>query len=174
LALPKDGSRWRDAIVRALLAEGRIEDVNGTLRPAGRRAPLADADARLLARVEALLVDGAQPPSIGDIAKALKLPLQKLRPLFERVAPERRLVVVSETRVFTRGQVGRYVATARALAARAPTGFSVRDFRDESGIGRNLVVEILEFFDARGFTRRYGDLRRIVGDDPLQPPRSSR
>ena len=35
--------------------------------------------------------------------------------------------------------------------------------RDASGVGRNVVIEVLEYFDAQGYTRREGDLRRVVG-----------
>ena len=37
--------------------------------------------------------------------------------------------------------------------------FTVRDFRDKSGIGRNAVVEILEYFDRERFTLRQGNHR---------------
>ena len=40
-------------------------------------------------------------------------------------------------------------------------GFSVIQFRDASGIGRNLCIEILEYFDRVGFTRREGNSRFI-------------
>ena len=44
------------------------------------------------------------------------------------------------------------------INARAP--FTVRQFRDASGVGRNVVIEVLEYFDSRGFTQRIGDTRR--------------
>ena len=40
--------------------------------------------------------------------------------------------------------------------------FSVKEFRDRSGIGRNLAIEILEFFDKSGFTWRGGDTRKVL------------
>jgi len=40
----------------------------------------------------------------------------------------------------------------------------LRQFRDASGVGRNVVIEVLEHFDAKGFTRRAGDTRRVVGE----------
>ena len=40
-------------------------------------------------------------------------------------------------------------------------GFSVIQFRDASGIGRNLCIEILEYFDKVGFTRRDGNSRYL-------------
>ena len=44
--------------------------------------------------------------------------------------------------------------TAHALVAKA--------YRDRSGIGRNLTIQVLESFDQTGFTRRMGDARRVV------------
>ena len=38
-------------------------------------------------------------------------------------------------------------------------GFTVIQFRDQSGIGRNLCIEILEYFDRVGFTKRDGNAR---------------
>ena len=40
-------------------------------------------------------------------------------------------------------------------------GFSVLQFRDASEIGRNLCIEILEYFDRVGFTRRDENTRHI-------------
>ena len=40
--------------------------------------------------------------------------------------------------------------------------FDVKQFRDQSGIGRNLAIEILEFFDKSGLTWRKGDTRKVV------------
>ena len=31
-------------------------------------------------------------------------------------------------------------------------------------MGRNVVIELLEYFDGRGFTKRVGDTRRVVGE----------
>ncbi|MGD8809772.1 MAG: SelB C-terminal domain-containing protein, partial [Gammaproteobacteria bacterium] len=36
-----------------------------------------------------------------------------------------------------------------------------RAFRDATGIGRNVAIQVLEFFDKLGLTRRDGDVRRI-------------
>ena len=42
--------------------------------------------------------------------------------------------------------------------------FTELAFRDRSGIGRNLTVEVLEFFDNSGVTTRLGDARRIASN----------
>jgi hypothetical protein len=40
-------------------------------------------------------------------------------------------------------------------------GFSVIDFRDKTGIGRNLCIEVLEHFDGCGYTLRKENVRVI-------------
>jgi len=42
-----------------------------------------------------------------------------------------------------------------------PEGFTVQTFRDASGIGRNLAIEMLEYFDRKGLTRRDGNVRFV-------------
>jgi selenocysteine-specific elongation factor len=37
-------------------------------------------------------------------------------------------------------------------------------FRDRSGIGRNLAIEVLEFFDRTRRTRRVGDAHVLIRD----------
>ena len=48
------------------------------------------------------------------------------------------------------------------------TGFSVADFRDVTKIGRNVAIEILEYFDNKGFTRRDGNSRKVFGKNPFE------
>ena len=52
-------------------------------------------------------------------------------------------------------------AIARDLSA-AGTPFSAADFRDQLDNGRKVAIQILEFFDRHGLTRRNGDLRAVV------------
>ena len=42
--------------------------------------------------------------------------------------------------------------------------FSAAQFRDRLGNGRQLAIQILEYFDRRGLTLRRGDLRRVAKD----------
>ena len=39
--------------------------------------------------------------------------------------------------------------------------FSVAQFRDFTGISRNIAIEILEYLDRKGFTRRQENTRTI-------------
>jgi len=46
--------------------------------------------------------------------------------------------------------------------------FGAGEFNRRSGIGRNLSIDVLEFFDKIGATRREGDLRHVLkGEDEV-------
>jgi selenocysteine-specific elongation factor len=44
--------------------------------------------------------------------------------------------------------------------------FTVREFRDHTGIGRNVAIDVLEYFDGKGFTRRQENQRIVLGTYP--------
>jgi selenocysteine-specific elongation factor len=58
--------------------------------------------------------------------------------------------------------------TAAALLARSPEGFTVAELRDELGITRKHALPLVNELDARGVTRRRGDLR--IGGPRLPAP----
>jgi len=72
-------------------------------------------------------------------------------------------LLVDEGVVEKKRGLGMYVmmgATEKlAQECTSDEGFSVIQFRDASEIGRNLCIEILEYFDKIGFTRRDGNSR---------------
>jgi hypothetical protein len=47
------------------------------------------------------------------------------------------------------------------MAASNGAGFSVIEFRDKTGMGRNLCIEVLEHFDGCGYTLRKENVRVI-------------
>ena len=42
------------------------------------------------------------------------------------------------------------------------TALTATAYRERSGIGRNMTIEVLEYFDRAGLTRRKGASRRIL------------
>ena len=151
-------------LVRELLADGSLNEQTGYLYRAGHAAELPAGLAKLLERVRADL-DSDAPLSVGDLMKKHGMPMKQLSRDLAALAGHKAIVRVSEKRYFLRERLARLVALANELSS--DDGFTVRQFRDASGIGRNLVIEVLEHFDARGYTRRTGDSRRVVGQYPL-------
>ena len=153
---------WLEAALAALLAAGRIRETGGHFHEIDHRPALPPDDAALLRRIDAL-IDRDQPPSVGDIAKSLAIPLRTIDTFLTKAANLGYLVRVGTNHVLKPSRIEALADTIRRVAANNPAGFDARAFRDAAGIGRNLAIDVLEHFDRRGFTRRFGDVRRIVG-----------
>ena len=73
------------------------------------------------------------------------------------------LIKVAPNRFYHPTALRRLAETAQRLAATSGDGrFDARAFRDASGIGRNLTIQVLEYFDGAGITRRIGDTRIVA------------
>jgi selenocysteine-specific elongation factor len=68
---------------------------------------------------------------------------------------------VSKNRFFLPAALGRLQQMAMEEAHARGT-IAAAAFRDRSGIGRNLTIEVLEYFDRIKFTRRIGDAHVLV------------
>ena len=87
---------------------------------------------------------------------------RQLEGFLNRAAQSGWLIKVAGNRYFTPEVVLTLANIAETLAAEADNGeFDPRSYRDRSGIGRNLSIEVLEYFDKAGLTRRTGRGRRI-------------
>jgi selenocysteine-specific elongation factor len=115
-------------------------------------AGLEDAD-RL---VEAVRVAEPSPPSVKELV-ASGFDLELIR----AVCAEGRLVRVSPDIVLTPGFVAQAEAVVRSTA-RSP-GLTVSAFKEALGTSRKYALPILEYFDAKGVTRRQGDFRVARG-----------
>jgi selenocysteine-specific elongation factor len=99
---------------------------------------------------------------VRELAADLDLELRQLEGFLNRAAQLGWLIRVAGNRYFTPDTVLALANIAEALAAEADAGeFDPRSYRDRSGIGRNLTIEVLEFFDKAGLTRRTEQGRRI-------------
>jgi selenocysteine-specific elongation factor len=154
----------RRAALRQRIDEGLVVRDGFVLRLATHVARLApEDDARLRELKSVLRPYGLRPPAIGEIAPLLGLDLPTTAAFVQRAAQLGHLVQVAKNRVFLPATVEALVQAARDTAAAAPDGrFGAASFRDRSGIGRNLSIQVLEFFDRSGITHYAGGLRTMA------------
>lgn len=69
-------------------------------------------------------------------------------------------------RYYHREQITEFAQVIRTYNQSHDEGIGAAQFRDQYAMGRKLAVQILEFFDRTGFTRRRGD-RHILRDEGL-------
>jgi selenocysteine-specific elongation factor len=136
-------------------AEGRLQRTAWALHLPDHRPQQQAGDADLLARVAAKLVPGGlRPPIVGELATALGMELGELKAFLQRMQRAGELVAVASNRYYLPSQVEGLVAVARQLVADSPSGgFNAAQYRDASGIGRNLTIQVLEYLDRAGVTR---------------------
>ena len=158
---------WLDDLLAALVSAGRITETGGQYHARDHLPALQPDDAALLRRIVALIATGEQPPSIGDIAKSLGIALRTIDAFIMKMTKLGHLIRVGEHRVLLPRQIDAFSVTAQQLDKATPAGFSAREFRDAARIGRNLTIDVLEYFDRCGFTRRTGETRRVIGETSL-------
>jgi selenocysteine-specific elongation factor len=140
-----------DAMIDHQTSSGSIARDGTAIHLPTHRASTAgreDAD-RLVAAVAAAEL---APPTIRELIASGFGP-----ELIKAVCAEGRLVRISQDIVITPGLLARAEALVRERAT-AP-GITVSSFREALGTSRKYALPILEHFDAKGLTRRQGDVR---------------
>lgn len=147
-----------DAAIARLIGAGAAVRRATLLALPGHKAAFAGADAALWKRIEPMLAAGGRvPPRVHEIAQAVSLPGGRVGAFLRRAVRLGYLHPVAENRFFPGPALADLAAVAADLGS-----FDARSFKDAAGIGRNLAIEILEYFDKVGVTRREGDIRHAV------------
>jgi len=130
----------------------------------GHRPRLTQADERLWERVRPLLaVEDLRPPRLRELASALSREPEAVEHFLARAERLGRVARVAANRFFLPETLARLAEIAQQLAESSPEGtFTAAAFKDRSGVGRNLTIQILEYLDKMGATRREGDARIVL------------
>ena len=101
-----------------------------------------------------------QPPRVRPLAVALRFEEEAMRKLLSKSARLGHTYRVAHDHYFLSASVSALASHVNAIAE-VNGDATVAPFRDRIGTGRKLAVEILEFFDRMGFTRRIHDRHLI-------------
>jgi len=161
---------WQ-GVLDALASQGKVARSGPWWHLPGHAARLAPEEealaARLLARLEA---GGFDPPWVRDLARAEGLPEEVVRTLLRKLARRGEAAQVVKDLFYAPRRVRELAAIAAELAA-AEGGVQAARFRDATGLGRKRAVQILEFFDRIGYTRRVQrrgqDAHLLRGESPV-------
>lgn len=130
---------------------------------------LPGADKQFLIEVNKDITDdNLKPPSLSALAERLKLDPEDLTNRLGRLEEAGFVIRIAKNRIYHPAAFNKLLELASSLADEAQSndisGFDAKTFRDRSGIGRNLTIDVLEYMDQKGFTRRLGD-RRIMREN---------
>lgn len=165
--------------LRLLSEQRRIEIHSALLRKPGHDTTANSADAKMWQSVRPVLEQaGFNPLPLKELAPALRIKDAILKDFLYRQMKAGQLYRVGAERFYLKPVMAVLAAIAKATAEKQPGGqFTAAQYRDATGIGRTLAIEILDALDGLQITQRIGDARKmrkdfvpILGDAVAPPP----
>ncbi|SEE62086.1 selenocysteine-specific translation elongation factor [Pseudomonas migulae] len=151
------------SLLDELLASGVITASGPWLHLPGHQVRLSEEDEALWQHLQPLFEQaGFDPPWVRDLGGnevAVRLLLRKMARLGQVHQVVRDLF-------YTDAMLRRLATMLLQLAAQNEV-IQVTAFRDAVGLGRKRSIQILEYFDRIGLTRRFGDKRHVRLDSAL-------
>ena len=155
------------ALLEQALAEGKVEASGPWLHLPGHRVRLTDEEEALKARLWPLLAASCfNPPWVRDIARELDVEEEQVRQLLRKLARLGALQQVVKD-LFYPEQTIRLLASQVLEMERQSGVIRAAAFRDQIQLGRKRSIQLLEHFDRIGFTRRFGNERKVRRDSAL-------
>ncbi len=157
IALPEipDGL-WR-ALIATLVYERLMIRSGPWLHLPEHSVALSDADQALAQRLQPLIVAGKfDPPWVRDLAAASQEPEERIREVLRKSVTQGTVYQVVHDLFYHRECIGELAAIIAHLA-RERGRVDAAQYRDALGLGRKRTIQILEFFDRVGYTRRIKD-----------------
>jgi selenocysteine-specific elongation factor len=161
-ATPAVEKRLFDVAITELLKTGEVLSKNGLLSARGfqaRRSGQDDSDWQVIAAY--LGKHGRQIPTLAQLEQECGLDRTALHDSLGRARRDRRAVKINAKRFAETSLINEFAQAALTLTRDGST-LTVAGCRDHIGCGRNVLIEILEYFDSAGFTRRVGSARIIL------------
>ena len=161
-ALPAGDRCLFEPAVAELTNSGEVLLKNGLLIARGFQASSSDQDdCDWLAISACLQKHGRQIPNLAQLEQESGLERPALHRSLSRAQRDRRLVKINPKRFAETSLLYEFAQVILTLA-RGGSTLTVAELRDHFGCGRNVLIEVLEYFDAIGFTRRVGNARVIL------------
>lgn len=157
--LPK-GFQLLKPLLLSMIEEGQIAIDGAQIRRPQHEVQLSSMASAYLQRAKPFLEKHPlQPPVLHELAAHLSAPVNDLEKALKECAASGLLIRPTENRFLLPTAMDEFKRLVDDLDR--PEGFTVQSFRDAAGIGRNLAIEILEYFDGKGLTRREGNVRFV-------------
>jgi selenocysteine-specific elongation factor len=154
------------SLLDELLADGVITTSGPWLHLPTHEVRLSEDDAVLWQQLQPQFdAAGFDPPWVRDLGHDEA----RVRLLLRKMARLGLLHQVVRDLFYTDAMIRRLAAMLMQLAEDNPV-IQVSAFRDAVGLGRKRSIQILEYFDRLGLTRRFGDKRHIRQDNALARP----
>jgi selenocysteine-specific elongation factor len=151
---------WR-ALKDELLVDGSLARSGPWLHLPEHSARLSAADETLAERLRPLLAAGRfDPPWVRTLAGQLQEPEAQVRDVLRKQAQRGVVYQVVHDLFYDAACIGELADVVSRLAT-LHGAVNAANYRDALGLGRKRAIQILEFFDRVGFTRRVRDAHLV-------------
>ncbi|MDT3711985.1 MAG: selenocysteine-specific translation elongation factor [Pseudomonadaceae bacterium] len=155
------------ALLEQALCAGEIASSGPWLHRPDHQVRLTAQEEALKARLWPLLEAGRfDPPWVRDLASALGAEEMQTRQLLRKLARLGLLQQVVKDLFYPEPTIRQLAGHALQLEAQSGV-IRAAAFRDQIQLGRKRSIQLLEHFDRIGFTRRFGNERKIRHDNAL-------
>ncbi|MBF5003104.1 selenocysteine-specific translation elongation factor [Diaphorobacter caeni] len=157
LAAPRaDEALWQ-YLIEQLLADGSMARSGHWLHRPEHAVRMNEAEEQIAEQLLPLLINGAfDPPWVRTLAADTKTPETLVRQTLASLARRGQVFQVVKDLFYPLNTIERLAEIARACTS-SDAGLQAAAFRDATGLGRKRAIQLLEFFDRVGFTRRVKD-----------------
>ena len=158
-----------DAALADLAGAGSVVRQGPLWRLPEHQPRLTRSDERLWERLHPLLAEAdLRAPRLRELADELGLQPEAVERFLKRAERQGLVARVADNRFFLPETLARLAEIARELADGSPEGtFTAATFKERCGLGRNLAIQILEYLDKLGATRRTGDTRVVLRESEM-------
>lgn len=152
---------WR-GLLDALLQDGSLAQSGAWLHLPGHSVQLSAAEESLAQKLlPALHAGHFDPPWVRDLARDTQAGEEPVRQLLRKLARQGLVFQPVKDLFYPAAAMDALAALLRTLAESGeqatPGPVKAHAFRDATGLGRKRAIQILEFFNRIGYTRRVGD-----------------
>ncbi|MEJ5125138.1 selenocysteine-specific translation elongation factor [Comamonas sp. MYb21] len=146
-------------LLDALIAAGQIASSGAWLHLPGHQVQLSEAEQALAQRLMPAITEGRfDPPWVRDLARDHGAGEELVRQLLKKLSRQGLVFQVVKDLFYAAPSMDALAALTAELAQQAERGeVQAHAFRDATALGRKRAIQILEFFDRVGYTRRVRD-----------------
>ena len=158
----RDKESLLEAALVDLVNSSLLKRVGGRVRLPGVEPVVTAQEARDWELISTILSQyQAQIPTLSDLLESCELSREALQSALMGAVKDGRVHKISTTRFLLSDRLNHFAQSLTTLFETQGM-FSVADARDHLGLGRNSCVDLLEYFDQVGVTRRDGDKRVVL------------